>query len=195
MGVRKAILLAVICTATAAHGAKKSTEAEVWAQEPTSFIGIKLNEKLIYQLKQCPEDYDFDAPEEMCYERPYIEGYYSLRDTPPLGIGYGAAVMTHESQIREIRLTTKADNYDAVKSMLLQKYGKPLKQSSETVKTKVGAAFQNEKTYWDGQRITIILEKYYDTIDKSSVSVINKDVAYKAIKAEKDKMANNASNL
>lgn len=195
MGVRKALLLAAICTATAAHGAKKSTEAEVWTQEPTSFIGIKLDENLIYQLKQCPDDYDFNAPEEMCYERPYVKNYYSLRYTPPLGIGYGAAVMMHESQIREIRLTTKEDNYETVKSMLLQKYGKPLKQSSETVKTKVGAAFQNEKTYWDGKRVTIILERYYDTIDKSSVSVINKDVAHKAIRAEKDKVMNNASQL
>lgn len=195
MRVRNALFLAIICTATAAHGAKKSAEPEVWIQEPTSFIGIKLDEKIIYQLKQCPEDYNFDAQKEMCYERPYVEGYYSLRDTPPLGIGYGAAVMTHEAQIREIRLTTKEDNYDTVKSMLLQKYGKPLKQSSETVKTKGGAAFQNEKTYWDGQKITIILEKYYDTIDKSSVSVINKDIAHKAIRAEKDKMTNNASQL
>ncbi|WP_264311988.1 hypothetical protein [Pseudomonas putida] len=195
MEVRKALLLAVVFTATAAHGAKKNTEAEVWAQEPTSFIGIQLDENLIYQLKQCPEDYDFNAPEEMCYERPYVTNYYSLRYTPALGIGYGAAVMTHESQIREIRLTTKEENYDTVKSMLLQKYGKPLKQSSETVKTKVGAAFRNEKIYWDGKKVTIVLERYYDTIDKSRVSVINKDVAHKAIKAENDKMTDSASKL
>jgi len=192
MSVRKALLLAVICTATAAHGAKRSAEPEVWVQEPTSFLGIKLDEKLIYQLKQCPEDYS--EPDGMCYERPF-QGYYPLRSTPPLGIGYGAAVMTHESQIREIRLTTKVDNYDTVKAMLLQKYGRPIKQSSDTVKTKVGATFQNEKAYWDGQRVTIVLEKYYDTIDKSRVSVISKDVAHKAVNAEKDKMMNNASQL
>ncbi|MCE0968506.1 hypothetical protein [Pseudomonas sp. NMI4491_12] len=192
MGIRKALLLAVICTATAAHGAKRSAEPEVWVQEPTSFLGIKLDEKLIYQMKQCPEDYS--DPDGMCYERPF-QGYYPLRSTPPLGIGYGAAVMTHDSQIREIRLTTKEGNYDNVKSMLLQKYGRPLKQSSETVKTKVGAAFKNEKIYWDGKKVTIVLERYYDTIDKSRVSVINKDVAHKAIKAENDKMTDSASKL
>ena len=192
MGIRKALLLAVICTATAAHGAKRSAEPEVWVQEPTSFLGIKLDEKLIYQMKQCPEDYS--DPDGMCYERPF-QGYYPLRSTPPLGIGYGAAVMTHDSQIREIRLTTKEGNYDNVKSMLLQKYGRPLKQSSETVKTKVGAAFKNEKIYWDGKKVTIVLERYYDTIDKSRVSVISKDVAHKAIKAENDKMTDSASKL
>lgn len=192
MGIRKALLLAVICTATAAHGAKRSAEPEVWVQEPTSFLGIKLDEKLIYQMKQCPEDYS--DPDGMCYERPF-QGYYPLRSTPPLGIGYGAAVMTHDSQIREIRLTTKEGNYDNVKSMLLQKYGRPLKQSSETVKTKVGAAFKNEKIYWDGKKVTIVLERYYYTIDKSRVSVINKDVAHKAIKAENDKMTDSASKL
>ncbi|WP_152645533.1 hypothetical protein [Pseudomonas sp. 10-1B] len=193
MSVRKALFLLAICTATASHGANRSAEPKVWAQEPTSFLSIKLNEKLIYQLKQCPEDYS--VPDEMCYERPYIEGYYSLRSTPPLGIGYGAAVVTHESQIREIRLTTKVENYDTVKAMLLQKYGQPLKQSSETVKTKVGVSFQNEKSYWDGQKVMLILDKYGDTIDKSEISVISKDIAHKAIKAEKDEMINHASQL
>lgn len=193
MKVKMSFALAIICVATAAHGAKKSTDTAPWVQEPTSFLGIKLDEKLIYQLKQCPEDYS--VPDEICYRRPF-KNYYPLFAVPSLGLhGYTAAVMTHESQIREISLNTKIDDYDTVKEMFIQKYGRPKSQITETVKTKVGATFQNEKSYWEGQKVAIILKKYGDTIDESSVSVINKVVATKAVQAEQGKMKENASKL
>ncbi|MOA61943.1 hypothetical protein D3C78_1872140 [compost metagenome] len=79
--------------------------------------------------------------------------------------------------------------------MFVQKYGKPKLQATEMVKTKVGATFQNEKLFWEGERVVILLKKYSDTIDKSSVSVINKAVAMKAVQAEQGKLSENASRL
>ncbi|MNH23287.1 hypothetical protein D3C81_2046010 [compost metagenome] len=79
--------------------------------------------------------------------------------------------------------------------MFIQKYGKPTLQKTEAVKTKVGAMFQNEKLYWDGRKVSIILKKYSDTIEKSSVSVINKAVATKAVEAQRSKLTENASQL
>lgn len=192
MKVKLSLSLAIICMASAAHGASKGSEGQ-WLQEPRSFIGIKLDEKLTYQLKECPADYSI--PDEICYKRPF-QGYYPLFAVPSLGLhGYTAGVMTHDSQIREISLDTKADDYEIVKSMFIQKYGKPTLQKTETVKTKVGASFQNEKLYWDGRKVSIILKKYSDTIDKSSVSVINKAVAIKAVEAEQSKLSESASQL
>ncbi|MNR62679.1 hypothetical protein D3C85_1847700 [compost metagenome] len=63
------------------------------------------------------------------------------------------------------------------------------------MKTKVGATFQNEKSYWEGQKVGIILNKYSDDIDTSSVSVINKAVAVKALQDEQGKLSENASKL
>lgn len=190
--MKKSLSLVLICVAGAAQGANKGTEGS-WSQEPTSFIGINLDEKLTYQLKQCPSDYS--VPDEVCYKTPF-QGYYPLFALPALGLhGYTAGVMTHESQIREISLETKADDYDSVKSMFIQKYGKPTLQKTEVVKTKVGATFQNEKLYWDGRKVSIVLKKYSDTIEKSSVSVINKAVATKAVEAEQSKLTENASQL
>ena len=192
MKVKLSLSLVFICMAAAAHAAKKGAEVP-WSQEPTSFIGINLEEKLTYQLKQCPADYS--VPDEICYQRPF-QGYYPLFAVPSLGLhGYTAGVLTHDSQIREITLDTKADDYEAVKSMFIQKYGKPTLQKTEAVKTKVGAIFQNEKLYWDGRKVSIILKKYSDTIEKSSVSVINKAVATKAVEAQRSKLTENASQL
>ncbi|UVL30138.1 hypothetical protein [Pseudomonas donghuensis] len=192
MKVKLSLSLVFICMAAAAHAAKKGAEVP-WSQEPTSFIGINLEEKLTYQLKQCPADYS--VPDEICYQRPF-QSYYPLFAVPALGLhGYTAGVMTYESQIREITLDTKVDDYEAVKSMFIQKYGKPTLQKTEAVKTKVGATFQNEKLYWDGRKVSIILKKYSDTIEKSSVSVINKAVATKAVEAQRSKLTENASQL
>lgn len=192
MKLKLSLSLAIICVATAAQAAKKDTETR-WLHEPTSFIGIKLDQNLTYQLKSCPADYS--VPDEVCYQQPF-QGYYPLFAVPSLGLhGYTAGVLTHDSQIREITLDTKADDYEAVKSMFIQKYGKPTLQKTEAVKTKVGATFQNEKLYWDGRKVSIILKKYSDTIEKSSVSVINKAVATKAVEAQRSRLTENASQL
>jgi len=192
MKLKLSLSLAIICVVTAAQAAKKDAEAR-WLNEPTSFIGIKLDQGLTYQLKECPADYS--VPDEVCYQRPF-QGYYSLFAVPALGLhGYTAGVMTHESQIREISLSTKIDDYETVKAMFLQKYGKPQLQGTEMVKTKVGATFQNEKLFWEGEKVIILLKKYGETIDKSSVSVINKAVAMKAVRAERGKLSENASQL
>ena len=115
---------------------------------------------------------------------------------PSLGLhGYTAGVLTHDSLIREIVLNTKIDDYDAVVALLTQKYGRPQSQKTEMVKTKVGATFQNEKSYWEGKKVKIILRKYSDNIDTSSISVINKSVAVEALRDEHGKVIENASKL
>jgi hypothetical protein len=193
MKAKLSMALAILCMATAAYGAKKNADPAPWVQEPVSFLGIKFDDKLIYQLKQCPTDYS--VPAEICYQPPF-KNYYRLFAVPSLGLhGYTAAVLTHDSLIREIVLSTKVNDYDAVKSMLTQKYGRPTNQITETVKTKIGATFQNEKSYWEGQRVLIIFSKYGDDIDTSSVSVINKAIATKALQDEQGKLSENASKL
>lgn len=193
MNSKLSIALAIFCLATSAYGANKNSDPAPWAQEPTTFLGIKLDEKLVYQLKQCPNDYS--VPVEICYQRPF-QGYYPLFAVPSLGLhGYTAGVLTHDSLIREVVLNTKVDDYEAVMALLTQKYGRPQSQKTEMVKTKVGATFQNEKSYWEGKRVGIILSKYSDDIDTSSVSVINKTVAAKALQDERGKVDENASKL
>lgn len=185
----------VVCIATAANGARKSAEPTSWVQEPTSFLGINFKEKLIYQLKQCPEDYSI--PSETCYRKPIYENYYQLLFLPNLGLvdGYSGSVMTHESKIRAITLTTKIGDYESVREMFVQRYGHPKSQAVEAVKTKGGGTFQNEKLYWEGDSISIILSKYGESINESSISVVNKSVAIEAIKLEQGKLKDNASKL
>jgi len=190
---RLLLSLGAICVATGVHAAdeRKSTQG-MWHQEPASFIGIQINQNLTYQLNECPTD---SVPDRLCYKKAF-ENYYTLRAVPPLGLhGYSASVITHDSQIREITLTTKIDDYQNIKDLLVRKYGKPQLQGTETVKTKVGATFQNEKLFWEGKSVAILLEKYSDTVDKSSVSVINTVVAVKAKQVEKSLLLNSASQL
>lgn len=192
MKVRFSLSLVLMCMATAAHAAKESPRAQ-WPLEPTSFIGIKFDQNLIYQLKECPSNYN--VPDEICYKKPF-RGYYPLFAVPSLGLhGYTAGVATYDSLIQEITLTTKIEDYETLKSMLVQKYGKPSLQGGGLVKTSVGATFQNEKLYWEGLKVSIVLTKYSDTIDKSSLSVINNSVAIKAVEAQRDKLIKSASQL
>lgn len=190
--VRLSVALAIFCVTTACYGAKKHPESGLWSQEPTSFLGIKLDQNLTDQLEPCPSDYSI--PDKVCYQRPF-QGYYPLFALPPIGLRYSGGVMTYESQIRGISLRTWADDYETVRAMLIERYGKPILISTETVKTKIGASFQNEKLVWEGERVVLRLNRYSDTIDKSSISLTNKSVATKAAQAGQGKLLDNASKL
>lgn len=183
--------LAFFCAASTAHADTKGEDMR-WPQQPASFMGVSLDKAITSQLSQCHLD---SSPNNLCYQSPY-RGYYPLSGLPQIGIyGYRLSVMTYESKIRQITLDTDSDDYKTLKSMLLQKYGKPKLEGSGAVTTNAGVTFENEKLLWEGDKVMIILKKYSDTIDESSVLVINKSVADHAKEAERSKLLENASKI
>lgn len=194
MKSKVAIFLLGACLATSAVSAKKAPEPEAWSLEPDSFMGIQLSGNLTNAIKQCPAGYEL--PKEMCYQKPYGD-LYILNGLPNIGLigGYQLSAKVKDSAIQYFYLTASSDDFPRLSQVLITKYGKPTRTESETVKTKAGATFNNEKLSWSGQKVLIVLSKYSDDINTSSVSVTNRGVSMKALSDEKKKINDAASNL
>jgi len=183
-----------ICLAGSSLAAKKSTEPEPWKLEPDSFMGIKFSSNIKYDLTQCPDGYE--PPKEMCYQKPYSD-LYILNGLPNIGLvgGYQLSAKVKDSAIQYFYLSASSDDFARLSQILISKYGKPTRSESEPVKTKGGATFTNEKLSWSGGKVLIVLSKYADDINTSSVSVTNRAASMKALDDEKKKISDAASKL
>jgi hypothetical protein len=157
-----------------------------WDKEPSSFLGFDLGQRLPATLSPCPKNslgYDDSSqlhPDETC-----LMGkgrVFQLWWPPQLGFPYGNNIFLWNGKIEEVRLTTKAEDYPNLKSLLITRYGPPTRSSFVSVKTVGGGDFTSEKCVWAGKDVVIRLSQSDDTIDQSSVTVTDL-----ALEAEEDK--------
>ncbi|PRA56832.1 hypothetical protein CQZ98_08220 [Pseudomonas sp. MYb115] len=141
-------------------------------------MGINLEGNLKYDVRQCPSGYQL--PTELCWKS-LSEELYDVWGLPEVGIdNLRMSVKIVDSSIQYMRLTTYADQFAKFRDLLIQKYGKPSMARKEVVKTKAGATFDNDKLYWQGVNITMVLSRYSDDIDTSSLTIFSEKAAAKA---------------
>ncbi|MBD9585793.1 hypothetical protein IB254_01875 [Pseudomonas sp. PDM03] len=165
-----AFFLLASCIAASAVAAKKTSEPTPWTQEPDSFMGVSFDQKLVYSIPECPSGYEI--PKSMCRDAPY-QGLYTIKGTPSIGLigGYGLSAMAKTGPVDSFYLTTQTEDFSRLVQVFITKYGQPTKRTSETIKTKGGAEFNNEQLQWLGKKVEITLQKYDGDINTSSASL------------------------
>lgn len=183
-------LIVALLISTGANAANKVTESPKWQQEPVSFLGISLTGNLKSDQQQCPSGYEL--PTEICYK--VVSGdLYQMWGLPKIGIDNPKLyIKLKDSSIQYLKLDTYADQFLKLRDLLVQKYGKPSFNKSEPVKTMVGATFNNETLYWQGTSVTMVLSKYSDDIETSSLTIMNERAAIKAL-TDRDKQIKDAA--
>jgi hypothetical protein len=185
--------IAALLLIGSAVAASKSSEPLQWKQEPESFMGIKFSNKMTYDFKQCPAI--GEMPKEMCYIST-VPNWFRMISTPDIGISpYSLEVKMQGSSVHYIHLTTAEYKFSILQELLIKKYGKPTTTQIETVKTKAGASFTNEKLIWQGVKTSMTLSKYDEDIETSSVLIVNKDASAEAAKENSGKLSDGASKL
>lgn len=122
---------------TAAPKKSGSKAPVTWKQEPTSFIGISLNQPLTASVKECPRGGPFvelcllrvEDPAEVCCVQiePFEKkAYVSTSDMKP------------EGKVGSIQVNFETLHFKQVADMMIVKYGRPHKQEVNKVKTKGG---------------------------------------------------------
>ncbi|WP_155887998.1 hypothetical protein [Cupriavidus sp. WS] len=172
-----------------------------WAKEPDGFLGIKFSE-LFPQLPDCPRSslgvVDFQQINQLpglCFDGTSRSSYGHLWNLPKLGFSYSVTVMIAVGSPIDFTLTTSVDNYDDLVKVLIDRYGQPTSRTKGTVKTKVGAEFDNESLEWIGTRVSISLDKRRDSIDTSAVSIMDREYWKTKLDQQQREAAAGASKL
>ena len=63
-----------------------------------------------------------------------------------------------------------SDSYSTIRSIFVDKYGRPTRATDSTVQNRMGATFQKETLQWRGSFLTIQLSRYSNRLDESYAS-------------------------
>src|SRR5688572_13536068 len=117
-----------------------------WPQEPAAVFGITLGKPFpgAGEIGDCPVFAPFRREPhsgELCVDggEDFSAERIPLRNVPLDGITDKATVLLHDGQVRSIVVTFDAKRYDAMKALLIARYGAPHAQSNEAV-TDTGSA-------------------------------------------------------
>lgn len=168
-----------------------------WQQEPSSFLGIILNEplnasvqnKCALQFNEILKTNVLDGANMILPCHVFGDGELSIflerRSTAEINV-YGKRVsplfalyyvLTNDGSIsgkvEKIDVNFKSSSFDELKNILILKYGLPKKQTIAKVKTKGGSEFDSSILDWQGQEVTVHVESLAEIkVDGGSIDHI-----------------------
>ncbi|QGS30203.1 hypothetical protein [Cupriavidus metallidurans] len=182
-----AITVLLAATSSNAQQAKPRSGqgAARWAQEPSSFLGIKLGEPMA--IKSCRETTD------LCLDDGSTNRYAVFSNLPDLGFRYTLTSLIEEGKPISIELKTDHANYSALLSMLKQRFGLPQKAKTEAIQTRMGMKTSSTDSIWHGQKVSMLLNERHETIDNTRVVVMDRKLADELSSRQETEMKSKAN--
>lgn len=174
-----AIFAAISCNSAFAQQSKKAPK--VWAQEPTSVLGIKLGVPLAeLALAEC-ESYSStpprDAPCTVKDKYNLQKGRFeNLTGMPKIGVDYASSLNLHEGVVRSLVLKLDHKDFLKLRSILEERYGAPTQVERGTVTSGAGAVLNSDTLTWTGKKITLLLLERSVTVDSTYAIFTDKSV-------------------
>ncbi len=109
-------------------------QKQKWSEEPTSFLGISLNEPLTVELKSPIDDFT----------------------NPVVSKDESGNVVQVQTKIKDGVI------FKEVEDMMISKYGQPHSRTTGKVKTQGGQEFDNQILDWSGENVSIHVESLYE---------------------------------
>lgn len=143
---------------TAAPKKPASRAPVTWKQEPTSFIGISLDQPLTASIKECPKGEPYT---ELCMSSRFSAQHpievCCVQIAPFENVAYvHTSDSTREGKVGLIEANFESAHFKQVTDILIVRYGKPHKQDVKKVKTKGGAEFDGVEMSWVGAHAGIV---------------------------------------
>lgn len=166
----------------------KATGKTKWVQEPSSFMGIELNQALSTSVfTECPveppilsesnnkelqalldriQEVDMEQVaklEKLCYLLGFSNDptydVYGLKVLPLNDHAWvNTLTGTLDGAVGLITISFESREFSSVMQMLTVRYGSPHKKNTEKLKTNGGAEFNNTVLSWSGKNVLITLE-------------------------------------
>jgi hypothetical protein len=196
-----ALLLGVACIAIARQPGNKPAAAAPhmtpWAQEPDSFLGIKFGSDAS-SIPACGPSTN-TPPAEICFHQFATGEAGSLRGLPDLGMhagdGVSATISLLDGKVAMFTVTVDHADYEKMRSMLLTRYGQPIKTGTGTVETIGGGQFNSEEMLWKGPHINLSSEERASQVDRSQFIVADRRLVDELARRFEDKNKDAAAKL
>lgn len=169
--------------------------ASVWKQEPDSFLGLPLNGSLS-ELPDCQRGVIGFKQPVRCANRSSAT-YLQINPNPDIGLHYlySLDAKLFEDKIQCLYMSGRTEDFEKLKDIFIQRYGKPHSDVLSEVKTKAGASFEDETLKWVGSKVTIVMSRYSDDINSYGASISVNQVQQKYEQAAAEKSRGGASQL
>lgn len=138
-----------------------------WAQEPTSVLGLELGAAV--------DHYSLPACKDQPPDPPKYGFCVTFASNLNAGIG-GIAVPAFDSGVIEMQgdiptsvgLFAAHKNFERVKAVLIERYGRPTRASVSTLQNMAGATFQSQTLEWVGARVSLTLVERAGKVDQTA---------------------------
>lgn len=145
----------------------------VWAQEPTSFMGVDLHGDFLKEVEECPAN--TSEPEKPCRVATEIPGRFLVlgTDSRRVLLGYQLIAQLSNGRIETLVFTGPSNSSALVAEMLRTDFGPPSHSKTNLIKTKSGATFDNEVLHWKGEKLSIASQRNDQDLGTYSVMITN----------------------
>lgn len=184
------ILIAFIAIGINAEAAnkgkvKKNTASKntttTWDQEPSSFMGIKLDTALEESILRCNSP---GADKDKCYmggdvipggANPVTMYAYRSPDITDIFSTPIAVISVRNGKVGTFHISFDESRFLKVHQLLSSKFGIPHSELVKEYKNLAGATLSGRKFSWSGNNVTIELEQRSSEMDKSELLIITKN--------------------
>jgi hypothetical protein len=164
---------------------------KVSANEPYSFksfkLGDVLDESLLSDTFSCSRSKVTGLDTRCSLQSNKTETIAGVEARISLGLA--------DKKLKMINISFSERGFREVSEALIQKYGNPSSDKTETVQNGMGASFDNRVISWDNGASTITTSQRASKVDKSSVMFILNEVLDKFPEQKKLKAKKNAEDL
>ncbi len=126
-------------------------DTEKWKNEPGTFRGVPFGATEADVLKIIPGMNCNDTKSgRSCYDTNHTIGK----------IKTGCLLTFNKGKFSGVYIVFHSDDYNNVKSELIETYGEPMKSVDYDIKTRAGISQKNNKLLWYGDKLIVSVQKY-----------------------------------
>ncbi len=154
------------------------TDQATWPNEPKSFWGVAFGQPIAASVPECPKQVDLGFPEytidlsldaKVCYQQ-----YPALLKLANVSAFPTVYVLDIDGKVEGFSGSRKAIYNEETVKALVEKFGSPTEEKTETVHTRAGVPYTNHIYTWQGASVTLRFETVGSNVTEGDLWVSTK---------------------
>lgn len=100
-----------------------------------------------------------------------------------------------KSLLTDVFIAFKPQRFDAIVSAITQRWGPPIHDKTETLRSRVGAAYTNRVMGWSRGGVLLVVQRYGNRVDEGLASIAGQEQMDQAVKRAEEAVREGAKDL